>query len=73
MPVKRVLVSSLSGEPIPDGTGARIRIMFNDPDRVDMRADLTDAEAEKFAKSIKADEVEPRPDRRAGRALRRSA
>ena len=66
MPVKRLLVSSLSGDPIPDGTGARVRIMFNDPDRTDMRADLTDAEAEKFGRQVKAEEVEPRPDRRAG-------
>lgn len=67
MPVRRLLVSSLSGEPIPDGTGARVRIMFNNSDRVDMRADLTDAEVEKFAKQVKAEEVEPRPDRRKDR------
>lgn len=64
MPVKRLLVSSVSGDPIPDGTGARVRIMFNDPERVDMRADLTDAEVEKFAKSMHAEDVEPRPERR---------
>jgi len=70
MPVKRLLVSSLSGDPIPDGTGARIRIMFNDPERVDMRADLTDEEAAKLAKQYKAEEVEPRPDRRQARRMR---
>jgi hypothetical protein len=72
MPVKSIRVSSLSGETIPDGTGARIRIMFNDPDRTDMRADLTDEETMKLAKQFKAEEVEPRPDRRAGaRPVRR--
>jgi hypothetical protein len=70
MPVRTVRVSSLSGEVIPDGTGARIRIMFQDPERTDMRADLTDAEAEQLAQEFKAEEVEPRPDRRAGRRLR---
>jgi len=70
MPLKRLLVSSLSGDPIPDGTGARVRIMFNDPERVDMRADLTEAEVQKVAKQIKAEEVEPRPDRRTARRLR---
>lgn len=66
MPVRTVRVSSLSGEVIPEGTGARIRVMFQDPDRVDMRADLTDAEAAQLAEQFKAEEVEPRPDRRAG-------
>lgn len=70
MPVKRLLVSSLSGEPIPDGSGARVRIMFNDPERVDMRADLTDKEVEKVARQIKAEDVEPRPERRGTRRLR---
>lgn len=66
MPIKNIRVSSLSGEVIPEGTGARIRVIFNDPERVDMRADLTDAETLKLAKQFKAEEVEPRPDRRAG-------
>jgi hypothetical protein len=43
VPVERAVVSSVSREMIPAGTGARIRIIFNDPDRLDMRADLTDA------------------------------
>jgi hypothetical protein len=69
MPVKTVRVSSLSGDEIPDGTGARVRIIFSDPARVDMRADLTDAEALKLAKQYKADEVEPRPERRGARRM----
>jgi hypothetical protein len=65
MPVKTVRISSLSGEEIPTGTGARIRIMWSDPERTDMRADLTDAEAEKLARQYKAEQVEIRPERRA--------
>jgi len=60
--VKRVLVSSLSGDVIPEGTGARIRIIFNDPDKIDRRADLTDEEVERLVPFTEA--VEPRPDRR---------
>lgn len=70
MPVKTFRISSLSNEVIPEGTGARIRIMFNDPNRNDMRADLTDAEAAKLAKQFKAEEVEPRPERRGARRIR---
>lgn len=70
MPVKTVRISSLSGVVIPDGTGARIRIMFNDPERTDMRADLTDEEAAKLAKQYKAEDVEIRPERRAERRVR---
>jgi hypothetical protein len=70
MPVKSIRVSSLSGEVIPDGTGARIRIMWNNPERTDMRADLSDEEALKLAKQFKAEEVETRPDRRTARRLR---
>jgi len=64
MPVQRVLISSKSGDVIPDGTGARIRIMWNDESRVDMRADLTDAEADEVVAQYRATDVEPRPDRR---------
>jgi hypothetical protein len=64
MPVKTVRVSSLSGDVIPDGTGARIRIMFTDTNRVDMRADLTDEETTRLAEEFKAEPVDPRPERR---------
>jgi hypothetical protein len=70
MPVKRMLISSLSGEEIPEGTGARIRIMFNDPRRVDQRADLTDQEVERFFGFT--EEVKPRPERRSDRTSSRS-
>lgn len=64
MPVVQMVLSNLSGEPIPKGTGARVRIMWGEPDRPDMRIDLTQAEAEKLAKAYKAEEVEIRPERR---------
>jgi hypothetical protein len=70
MPIQKSLVSSLSNKEIPEGTGARVRIMFTDGTKVDMRADLTDAEAMKLAKEIKAERVNPRPERRGERRVR---
>jgi hypothetical protein len=67
MAVKTVRISSLSNVVIPDGTGARIRVMWSDPARTDLRADLTDEEALKLVKQYKAEEVEIRPERRAAR------
>jgi hypothetical protein len=67
MPVRTVRTSSLSGELIPDGTGARVRIMWTDPQRLDMRMDLSDEEALALAREYRADEVDPRPERRARR------
>jgi hypothetical protein len=67
VPVKTVRISSLSGDVIPDGTGARIRVMFTDPERVDMRADLTDEETVELARQFNAEPVETRPERRARR------
>ena len=64
MPVKRVMVSSTSGQVIPDGTGARVRVLWNDESRADMRADLSDAETEKLIKEFKLEAVETRPERR---------
>lgn len=68
MPVQTVRLSSLSGDLIPPGTGARVRIMFWDEGREDMRLDLTDAEVTDLAKRYKAEEVKPRPDRRVSKA-----
>ena len=67
MPVRTVRTSNLSGGVIPDGTGARVRIMWVNEQRLDMRMDLTDEETAKLAKQYKADEVDPRPDRRVRR------
>jgi hypothetical protein len=43
MALRRTILSDASGEPIPEGTGARVRVTFWD-DRPDMRADLGDEE-----------------------------
>jgi hypothetical protein len=55
--------SDKSGEEIPHGTGARVRVMFYDPDKIDMRGDLTDAEVAKLVKDYGLGSVEPRPQR----------
>lgn len=62
MAVETVRKSDVSGDTIPEGTGARVRVIFNDPERDDLRADLTDAEVEKLLPW--AHPVKPRPDRR---------
>lgn len=62
--------SDKSGQRIEPNTGGRVRIMFFDKDRVDMRADLTDAEIEKLLRDYKLKEVETRPQR-AGETRRR--
>lgn len=64
MPIQKTIVSSLSGDVIPAGTGARVRILWADDERADMRADLTTAEAEKLAKQFKLEDVVTRPERR---------
>jgi hypothetical protein len=45
---KTVLISDMSGDPIPDGKGAVIRITFRDARRGVRELDVTDAEAEGF-------------------------
>lgn len=64
MPVRTVRISSVSGDVIPEGTGARVRVIWADEDRVDFRSDLTDAEAQQLIQQYGAEEVEARPDRR---------
>lgn len=58
------LTSDKSGEVIAPGTGGRIRLLFNDEERVDMRADLTDAEIEKLVRDYKMKPVQPRMTKR---------
>jgi hypothetical protein len=60
--------SDASGKEIPRGTGARIRVIFNSPDKADMRADLTDEEVAEILHF--AQPVEARPERKAARAQR---
>jgi hypothetical protein len=43
---KTVLISDKSGDAIPDGKGAKVRITFNDARKGSRELDLTDAEAE---------------------------
>lgn len=58
------LTSDKSGKPIPGGTGARVRVLFNDQDKVDMRADLTDEEVQQLISAYKLKPVQPREQRR---------
>ena len=45
---KTVLVSDVSGEEIPDGKGATVRITFRDARKGVRELDVTDAEAEQM-------------------------
>ncbi len=45
---KTVLVSDISGEEIPEGKGATIRITFRDARKGVRELDVTDAEAERM-------------------------
>jgi hypothetical protein len=45
---KTVLVSDISGEEIPDGKGATVRITFRDARKGVRELDVTDGEAEKM-------------------------
>ena len=57
------LTSDKSGKQIAPGTGGRVRILFNEDGKVDMRADLTDEEIEKLVREYKLKPVEPRAPR----------
>jgi hypothetical protein len=46
MAKKTVLISDKSGDTIPDGKGAKVRITFHDARKGSRELDLTDAEAE---------------------------
>jgi hypothetical protein len=48
MAKKTVLVSDMSGEEIPEGKGATVRITFRDARKGVKELDLTDAEAERL-------------------------
>jgi len=48
MAKKVVRISDLSGDMIPDGSGASVRITFHDARRGVRELDVTDAEAEKL-------------------------
>ena len=46
---KNVFVSDLSGEAIPEGKGAKVRITFHDARKGSAELDVTDAEGEEIA------------------------
>ena len=48
MAQKTVLVSDMSGEEIPDGKGATIRVTFRDARKGVRELDVTDEEADKI-------------------------
>ena len=48
MAKKTVLVSDMSGQEIPDGKGAKVRITFVDARKGVRELDLTDSEAERL-------------------------
>jgi hypothetical protein len=62
MAVESLRRSDVSGAVIPEGTGARVRVVQNDRDQPDLRADLTDAEVKKLLPWAKP--VVTRPTRR---------
>jgi len=47
---KTLLVSDLSGDPIPEGKGATIAIRFNDARKGVAQLDVTDEEADELAR-----------------------
>ena len=51
---KTIRVSDMSGEEIPDGRGATVRITFADARRGARELDVTDAEAEKLGGRVVA-------------------
>jgi hypothetical protein len=51
---KTIRVSDISGQEIPDGRGAAVRITFADARRGSRELDVTDAEAEKLGGRVVA-------------------
>jgi hypothetical protein len=54
---KTVLVSDQSGDVVPDGKGALLRITYTDARRGSYAADLTDSEAEALVSATHAKPV----------------
>ena len=48
---KVLLVSDLSGQPIEDGKGAKVRITYDDARKGSIELDLTAEEADEWAKN----------------------
>jgi hypothetical protein len=47
---KAVIVSDLSGQPIAEGRGAKVRITYADARKASAELDVTDEEAEELAR-----------------------
>jgi len=47
---KQVFVSDISGESIPEGKGAKVRVTFTDARKGNAELDVTDAEGEELAR-----------------------
>ena len=47
---RSIFVSDLSGEQIPEGKGAKVRITFNDARKGSAELDVTEAEGEELAR-----------------------
>ena len=47
---RSVFVSDLSGEQIPEGKGAKVRVTFNDARKGSAELDVTDGEGEELAR-----------------------
>jgi hypothetical protein len=62
MAVPKMRQSDASGQTFELPNGARVRVLWNDRTKVDLRADLTDAEVRKLLPWAKP--VVIRPDRR---------
>ena len=62
MAIEQVRKSDASGKEIPEGTGARVRVLWNTPGKADLRADLTDEEVMELMPWLQP--VTPRPTRR---------
>jgi hypothetical protein len=68
MAVVQVRKSDLSGEEIPEGHAVRVRLVYEDADIDDKRADLSIEEAERLLPF--AETVETRPQRRGEKRVR---
>lgn len=54
MAKKVILASDISGEEIPDGKGAEVKITYNDARKGVKVMDVTDAEADKLGKDARS-------------------
>jgi len=70
MAFETMRVSDKSRQPIPGGTGARVRVAFYADGKVDMSGDLTDDEVNELISRYKLTEVKPRTNRQGEKRVR---